>query len=142
MTQFLQVIGVLFPFLLLSVFFVALIGILVAQRRWQHRGSPSLKGSLRRFKVSLALLAIYLGIAAVTVQTLTTGLNSFGYPDVLADVQTTEQILDYLQRYNRAIMTNTYALLWFFYAFVVWFLTTLYAFAQAVVKAILAHPHS
>ncbi|MEM0982198.1 MAG: hypothetical protein AAGH78_18265 [Cyanobacteria bacterium P01_H01_bin.58] len=142
MTQFLPLIGTLFPFLLLSVFLVTLIGLLVAQRRWQSRGSPSLKGSLRRFKVSLALLAIYLGIAAVTVQTLTTGLNSFGYPDGPADVQTAEQILNYLQQYNRGIMANTYALLWFFYAFAVWFLTTLYAFAQAVVKALLAQPHS
>ena len=142
MTQFLPLISTLFPFLLLSIFFVTLIGILVAQRRWQGRGSPSLKGSLQRFKVSLALLAICLGIAAVTVQTLTIGLNSFGYPDGPADVQTAEQILDYLQQYNRGIMANTYTLLWFFYAFAVWFLTTLYAFAQAVVKALLAQPHS
>lgn len=141
MTQFLPLISTLFPFLLLLVFFVTLIGILVVQRRWQYQGSPSLKGSLQRFKVSLTLLAVCLGIAALTAQALTRGLSSFGYPDVPADVQTTEQILDYLQRYNRAIMTNTYALLWFFYAFVVWFLTTLYAFAQAVVKAMLAYPH-
>ncbi|MGD1932476.1 MAG: hypothetical protein ACFB12_26585 [Leptolyngbyaceae cyanobacterium] len=141
MTPFASLIGVLFPFLLLSVFFVTLIGILVAQRRWQGRGSPSLKGSLQRFKVSLVLLAICLGIAAVTIQSLTTGLNSFGYPDVPTEVETAEQILDYLQQYHRGIMTNTYAMLWFFYAFVVWFLSTLYAFAQAVVKALLAQPH-
>ena len=141
MTQLAYLIGVLFPFSLLSVVLVTFVGILVVQQRWHDSGSPSLKRSLQHFKVSLILLAICIGIAAVTTQALTSDLNSFGYLDGPADVQTAEQILDYLQQYNRGILTNTYALLWFLYAFAVWFLTTLYAFARAVVKAVLAHSH-
>ena len=141
MDQFAYLIGVLFPLSLLSVGLVTLVGILVVQQRWHDSGSPSLKRSLQHFKVSLILLAICLGIAAVTTQAITTDLNSFGYPDGPADIQSAEQILDYLQRYNRGIMTNTYTLLWFLYAFTVWFLTTLYAFARAVVKAVLAQSH-
>ncbi|MGD1906583.1 MAG: hypothetical protein ACFB0C_11390 [Leptolyngbyaceae cyanobacterium] len=83
-----------------------------------------------------------MGIAAFTAYQFTADLNRFSYPDGPTDVQTAEQILDYLQQYHRVTMTNTYALLWFVYAFVVWFLTTLYAFARSVVKATLAHPHS
>ena len=67
------------------------------------------------------MLVAWFGIAAVTAQAITTGFSSFGYPDVPTDVQTAEKILDHLQQYNRAIMTNTYALLWFFCAFAVWF---------------------
>ena len=141
MDQLAYLIGVLFPLSLLSVGLVTLVGILVVQQRWHDSGSPSLKRSLQHFKVSLILLAICLGIAAVTTQAITTDLNSFGYPDGPADIQSAEQILDYLQRYNRGIMTNTYTLLWFLYAFTVWFLTTLYAFARAVVKAVLAQSH-
>lgn len=141
MNQLTYWIGVSFPFALLSIILVALVGVLIAQRRWHSRHAPSLKYGLQRFKVSLILLAICIGIAAVTAQVFTADLNSFGYPNAPADVQTAEQILGYLQQYHRGITTNTYALLWFFYAFVVWFLTTLYAFAQAVVKTILAHPY-
>lgn len=68
-------------------------------------------------------------------------LSDLGYSDISEDMQTAEQIIDYLQQQKRAIAINIYALLWFFYVFVVWFLTTPYAFAQAVVKAMLAHPH-
>ena len=140
MDQFVYLISVLFPFLLLLIVLLTFVGVLVAQRRWNSHNSPSLMRSLQRFKISLILLAICIGIAAVTTQVLTADLNNFDYPDVSADGQTAEQILDYLQQYHRGIMTTTYALLWFFYAFTVWFLTTLYAFAQAVVKAVLIHP--
>ncbi len=133
----------IFPFFIsLVVFIIPVATLLVLVYRFRsNRGYPSLKHSLQHLKISLTLLGIGIGIAAVIARMLTADLNSFGYPDVPADVQTAEQILDYLQRYNRSIVTNTYALLWFFYAFAVWFLTTLYAFARAVVKAILAHSH-
>ena len=142
MDQLTYLIGISWPFALLSLFLVTLIGILVARQRWHDSGSPSLNRSLQRFKVSLILLSICMGIAAFTAYQFTADLNRFSYPDGPTDVQTAEQILDYLQQYHRVTMTNTYALLWFVYAFVVWFLTTLYAFARSVVKATLAHPHS
>ena len=76
-------------------------------------------------------------IAAVITYALTVTLNNSGYPTAPEDVQTAEQILTYLQQYNRAIVTNTHVLLWLFCSLTVWFLTTLYTFAKAIVHALL-----
>ena len=141
MDQLANFVSVLLPFGLLSITVVLLVGVLIVQHRRPGQISTSLKRSLQLFKINLMLLAICIAIAAITAQVLTAPLDSFGYPDGPADVQTAEQILDYLQQYNRAITTNTYALLWFLYAFTVWFLTTLYGFARALVQTLLARPY-
>jgi hypothetical protein len=96
----------------------------------------SMGQSLKRFRISLICLAICLVIAAITIQILMSNLSSLGYSDISENMQAVEQIVDYLQQQNRAIAINTYALLWFFYVFVVWFLTTLYAFSQSIVAAL------
>lgn len=129
------------PFLILPVLLMALIGILAVYRHRTGQTPISLQRSLWQFKISLILLAICITIAAVTTYTLTATLYDSGYPSVPEDVQTADQVVAYLQQHHRAIMTNTYALLWFFYGVTVWFLTTLYAFASALVRAFLLRSH-
>lgn len=141
MDQFAYLIGVLFPFLLILIVLMILVGVLVVQQRQHSRNPSSLQQSLQRFKVSLILLAIGISVAAVFIQSAIVDLDGFGYPELPEDVQTSAQIMGYLQRYSRGIRTNTYAIIWFFYAFAAWFLTTLYAFAQAVAKAVLSRSH-
>ncbi|MEO0768134.1 MAG: hypothetical protein AAFY72_01665 [Cyanobacteria bacterium J06649_4] len=125
------------PHLILPILLMILLGCLVVYLRRKGQQIPSLRQSLRRFKINLVLMAVLVTIAAAVTYTLTATLNDSGYPNAPEDVQTAEQILIYLQQYNRAIMTNTYVLLWFFYGLTVWFLTALYAFAKAVVHALL-----
>ena len=131
----------LFSFLMLLIVLIILIGTFSAYRFSSERQTISIEQSLKRFRISLIRLAICLGITAIAIQILMSNLSDLGYSDISEDMQTAEQIIDYLQQQKRAIAINIYALLWFFYVFVVWFLTTPYAFAQAVVKAMLAHPH-
>ena len=121
--------NVLFLFLIPLIFLIILIATLLAYRFSNKPEVISIRRSLQRFKISLICLAICLGIAAVAIQILMRNLNSLGYSGISEDMQTAEQIIDYLQQQQRAIAINTYALLWFFYVFVVWFLTTLYAFS-------------
>ncbi|MEM9005632.1 MAG: hypothetical protein AAGE59_19175, partial [Cyanobacteria bacterium P01_F01_bin.86] len=128
--------GIFLPFLLMI-----LLMILVIYQQRNNQQAPSLRRSLGNFKINLILLAVCVVIAAAATYGFTAVLNDAAYPNVPEDVQTAEQVLNYLQEYNRAIRTNTYALLWFFYGLTAWFLTTLYAFAQAVVKAILARSY-
>ncbi|MEM8543421.1 MAG: hypothetical protein AAGF66_05445 [Cyanobacteria bacterium P01_H01_bin.119] len=117
---------------------MTLIGILAVYRHRNVQPNPSLRQSLRQFKVNLILLAVCMTISIAGLYILVAIPNDGGYPNVPEDVQTAEQVLNYLQQYNRTIRTNTYLLLWCFYGFTVSFLTTLYAFAQAVVRALLA----
>ena len=145
MSQFISLTNAFFPFLLFlisSILFMTFAGALIFHRRRNDYHGISLRRSLWRFKVNLILLAVCITIAAATLYILTAALNDYGYPNVPEDVQTAEQILNYLQQYNRAIMTNTYALLWFFYALTVWFLTTLYSFAKAMVQALFVQSQS
>lgn len=96
----------------------------------------SIGQSLKRFRISLICLAICLVIAAIALQILMKNLNNLGYSDISEDMQTVEQIIDYLQQQQRAIAINTYALLWFFDVFIVWFMTTLYAFSHSLAAAL------
>ncbi|MGD1859967.1 MAG: hypothetical protein ACFB0E_08360 [Leptolyngbyaceae cyanobacterium] len=98
----------------------------------------SLRQSFQQFKVNLIVLAVCMTIATAALYILTAALNVAGYPNAPEDVQTAEQVLNYLQQYNRAIRTNTYVLLWCFYGLTISFLTTFYVFAQAIVRALLA----
>ena len=133
--------NIFFPYVFFPVLLMTSMAILIAYQQRNPQQAPSITGSLRSFKINLILLAVCVVIAVAITYAFTATLNDAVYPNVPEDVQTAEQVLNYLQQYNRAIRTNTYVLLWFFYGLTAWFLTTLYAFAKAVVKAILARSY-
>lgn len=127
----------LFPFLMPLIVLIILIRTFSAYRFSNAQEMTSIGQSLKRFRISLICLAICLVIAAIALQILMRNLNNLGYSDISEDMQTVEQIIDYLQQQQpRAIAINTYALLWFFYVFIVWFMTTLYAFSHSLAAAL------
>jgi hypothetical protein len=134
--RFIKPMSTLFPFLMPLIVLIILIGTFSAYRFSSEQQTISIGQSLKRFRISLICLAIGLGIAAIAIQILMSNLSDLGYSDISEDVQTVEQIINYLQQQQRAIAINTYSLLWFFYIFVVWFMTTLYVFCQSIAAAL------
>ena len=61
-------------------------------------------------------------------------LSTFGYPQSTEEIQTAKQVLRYLQDYNRALVRLTMVLSWFLFAFIWWFLSTVYALSNALKK--------
>jgi hypothetical protein len=92
------------------------------------------------FKLNLILIGAFTGIAWLLSFGLTPSLSTFGYPETIEDIQNPEQILNYLQQYNRALVTNLLVFNWFIVTFSVWFLSSLYGFARTITNALLARP--
>ena len=132
MVQFISRLNTLNPVLLVPVILIGLVGILLLSRRRFSQEANVIKQELQWLQLNLILLSVFIVTAGTTVFFLNRNLDTFGYPATVDDIQTPAQVLEYLQQYNRAIATNTYALIWFLYAFVLWFLTSLYAFAQVI----------
>jgi hypothetical protein len=65
----------------------------------------------------------------------TPSLSTFGYPAGLQAVTQPQLLLNSLQEYNRALVRTTDVVFWLLFFFVWWFLTSLYAFSQAVTAA-------
>ena len=59
-------------------------------------------------------------------------LSTFGFPKTVEDIHSPERLLDYLQRYNRALVRTTEVLHWFIFVFVGWFLAAIYSFTKAL----------
>lgn len=137
MTQLADFLNVFNPIFILPIVLIKAVVIMLFFRRQMNQEPNLIKRGLHWFKLNLILLSIFIVIAGTISFLLNRTLDSVGYPANVSDLQTTEQILAYLQRYNRAITTNTYALIWFLYAFVIWFLTSLYAFAQVFTETLL-----
>src|SRR5438552_3612064 len=57
-------------------------------------------------------------------------LSTFGFPKTVEDIHSAERLLDYLQRYNRALVRTTEVLHWFIFVFVWWFLAALYSLTK------------
>jgi len=126
------VIWVLLPILL--VFTV----LLLIYRRRLDREPNLLKRGFRLFRLNLILLGLFTAIAGLFVFPLAPPLSTFGYPETVADIQDAEQLLRYLQQYNRALVTNLHAFSWFLYIFAFWFLSSIYGFAKVITDALLA----
>jgi len=59
-------------------------------------------------------------------------LSTSGFPNTINDVQSSEQLLEYLQEYNQALVQTTKVLHWFIFIFVWFFLASLYSFTKAL----------
>lgn len=138
MNQIVSSFDTLIPLIIFPVILIIFVTVLLRLRRQIEREPNLVKRGLKLLKLNLTLLAIFTGIDCMAIFVLIGPLNSFYYPRALEDVQTTEQVLGYLQQYNRAIATTAYALFWFLCTFAIWFLTSLYAFAQVISDALLS----
>ena len=61
-------------------------------------------------------------------------LSTFGFPKTVGEIQSPENLLKFLQDYNKALVRTTEVLHWFIFIFVWWFLAGLNLFAT-VIKA-------
>jgi hypothetical protein len=126
-------------FILLPILPIFTVLLLIYRRRI-NRESNLIKRGFRLFKLNLILIGAFTGIAWLLSFGLTPSLSTFGYPETIEDIQNPEQILNYLQQYNRALVTNLLVFNWFIVTFSVWFLSSLYGFARTITNALLARP--
>ena len=59
-------------------------------------------------------------------------LSTFGYPTTERDIESSFQLLKYLQDYNKAIVRTTQVVHWFIFVFIWWFLTSYFEFSKAI----------
>lgn len=80
-----------------------------------------------KMKLSLILFGIYSLVLWLCVPA-TPVLETFGYPETVADIQTQAQILKYLQDYNKVIVKTTDILRWFLFGFIWFFMSNIYLY--------------
>lgn len=100
------------------------------KKRVAHNPSE-LSRAIEHFKMT----SIIFGILALILWFLlpsTAVLSTFGYPEDLQAINSQERILDYLQRYNKAIVRTAEVMQWFLFLFVWWFLTSLFLVVKAI----------
>jgi hypothetical protein len=120
----------------LSVFGPALVGIAVLTfvlNFWLNKGEDKVSRALTLLKIN----TIAVGALSVVLWFLlpsTATLSSFGLPETAQEIQSNEQILRYLQEYNRAIVRTTSVVYWFLFIFVWWFLSAVYVALTIVGK--------
>jgi hypothetical protein len=93
---------------------------------------------LRRAWVQFRLDTIVVGAMLLLLWfclPITATLSTSGYPAGIEAVTQPQQLLNTLQEYNRALVRTTEVVYWLLFFFVWWFLTSLYAFSQAVAAA-------
>jgi hypothetical protein len=124
--------------------FVIVTIMLVCRSRINKDPDP-LNKAFRSFKLILLAFAAFLVVLWLFVLPNIAVLSAFGYPKSVEDIQTLKLLLDYLQRYNRALVRTATVLYWFMFTFGIWFLSALYIFAKAVKEAMAErnrNPHS
>jgi hypothetical protein len=100
-----------------------------------NKDPDPLNKAFRLLKLNLIAFAAFLAVLWLFALPQTPVLSTFGYPQSVEDIQSPKLLLEYLQRYNRALVRTTSVLYWFIFTFAAWFLSALYTFAKAVKEA-------
>lgn len=122
---------------ILAPAFLIITVILLINRRRINQDPHIVKRSFRLLKLYLISIGSFTAITWLVVSSFPAILTTFGYPDTVESIQTTEQILDYLQQYNRALTTTMNAFSLFLFAFTVWLLSSIYEFAKTITHALI-----
>ena len=93
--------------LLPIIIFWMIIGTLSRKYMWQSFDVRD--RALKIFRLEVLMLAMFLAILWLSLPFIP-GLYSFGYPDSVRQIERPEEILRYLQEYNRAIVRTTQVL--------------------------------
>ncbi|MFP8488001.1 hypothetical protein ACKGJO_02790 [Gracilimonas sp. Q87] len=107
-----------------SSLFVVLLFI-IAFKFWEGKPDNELDKAISGLKINIFMVG-FLSLVLWFLLPSTPSLQSFGFPQTVGDVQTSEQILNYLQEYNQAIVRTTDVVYWFIFVFVWGFLSSLY----------------
>ena len=118
-----------------SVFILVIVALLLRSRI--NKDKNPLNRALSLLKLNTIVLASFLLCLWIFVLPRIPTLSSEGYPQTVESLQSPQQLLEYLQIYNRALVRTTIVLFWFIFVFVAWFLSSLYNFSKAVTAAIL-----
>jgi|AntRauTorckE6833_2_1112554.scaffolds.fasta_scaffold16966_1 hypothetical protein len=117
-----------------SIFLPALIVVvifIIGYSLWQRKRENELEKAISLLKVNtfaVGLLSILLWFLLPSTPTLST----FGFPETVQEIQSNEQLLNYLQEYNQAIVRTTRVVYWFIFIFVWWFLASVYSLIKAL----------
>jgi hypothetical protein len=117
---------------LCAAFFVAMAVTILLSRR-ATKGKSPLESGFITVRVSFLGFGIILGGLYISLP-MTPILSTFGYPADLHDISSPKKLLVFLQEYNHAIVDTVTIVRYFFLAFAVWFLRSMYVlggFAQA-----------
>lgn len=95
----------------------------------KNTGDP-LTDKLHKFKMSLLLGGLFL-VLMWLILPKTPSLSTFGYPEDASDVDSPEEILTYLQRYNDTLVRTLEILGWTFFIMAFWVVSTAYQFLKA-----------
>ncbi|MDZ7659483.1 hypothetical protein [Fodinibius sp.] len=117
-----------------SIFLPALIVVvicIIGYSLWQRKQKNELEKAISLLKVN----TIAVGLLSILLWFLlpsTPSLSTFGFPETVKEIQSNEQLLNYLQEYNQAIVRTTRVVYWFIFIFVWWFLASVYSFIKAL----------
>jgi hypothetical protein len=122
-------------------FYIALAAVVLAHlacRYFMRREQDPLRRALTLIKLNLAIVGAF-SLFLWWQLPITAVLNSFGYPQAQADIQSAKSLLPYLQESNRALVRTTQVLSYFIFLFVWWFLATLFDLSK-IVTTIASNP--
>jgi hypothetical protein len=112
-----------------TALFVVLLFI-IGFKFWEGKPKNELDKAISALKINIFMVG-FLSIVLWFLLPSTSSLQSFGFPQTVSDVQTSEQILNYLQEYNEAIVRTTDVVHWFIFVFVWGFLSSKYSVIKA-----------
>ena len=87
--------------------------------------------AIEHFKITSIIFGILVLILWFLLPS-TAVLITFGYPEDLQAINSQERTLDYLQRYNKAIVRTAEVVQWFLFLFIWWFLTSIFGVMKAI----------
>ena len=93
---------------------------------WEGKKEDELEKAISLLKINIFLTGFLLVVLWFMLPS-TPSLGTFGFPETVNEIQSNEQLLNYLQTYNEAIVRTTQVVRWFIFIFVWAFLTTLYS---------------
>ncbi|TYP95343.1 hypothetical protein LX73_0643 [Fodinibius salinus] len=111
--------------------FFAVVLCMVGYYYWQGQRKNELEQAISLLKVNtfaVGLLAILLWFLLPS----TPSLSSFGFPETVKEIESKEQLLNYLQEYNQAIVRITQVVYWFIFIIVWWFLAAVYSVTKVL----------
>ncbi len=108
-------------------FFIA--GIIYSKIVRHKTGNP-VRDSIKNVQIMFIMMGVLFAVLLLSLPS-TPSLNTFGYPETVAEIGSQEKLLKLLQKYNRAIVRTTEVVNWMLFVFMFWMLASVYQLLQA-----------
>lgn len=113
-------------YLILGLAIILVLIFTIGFKFWEGEKQDELDKAISLLKINIFGVG-FLSIVLWFMLPITSTLSTFGFPETINEIQSNEQLLDYLQKYNKAIVRTTEIVYWFIFIFVWGFLTSLYS---------------